>query len=153
MRAGIVALLLAAAACDPGPLRVVNESAEAWTHAPGFEDEVRAAVEDAARAWGRDASILDGWKLVIVDGLVGCGDDAAHTGCTDPGDRKISVSTYFALPEDRGGGCVEVLPIWHEVGHVALALTRRWDPDHADPRWADEPLPFCTAWLEPATPP
>jgi hypothetical protein len=139
----LLVVILAAAGCGESALRVVNRSAQSWTHETGFKDLVIASAEDAARWWGIGPSALDGWTIAIEDGLIDCGDGLPHTGCISPGPSLIQVSTYRALPADRGGGCVEVLPIWHEVGHLAL----HWDAAHSDPRWTNEPLPVCPSWF------
>jgi hypothetical protein len=132
-RAVLVALLLAPSCAPRAPdrsLDVRSFSAQPFTAAPDFEARVRAAAADGARWWGADPAILDGWSVVVLDGAFACGDLAAAGGCTVIAEREIRVSTEL-------GPCVDVLPLAHEVGHVALlAASGDADARHADPRWA-----------------
>lgn len=132
-RASLVALLLSAGCASrapDGPLEIRSASAQAFTAAPDFEERVRAAAADGARWWGESPAILDGWSVVVVDGAFECGSATGAGGCTVIAEREIRVSTEL-------GPCVDVLPLAHEVGHVALwVATRDFDAGHSDPRWA-----------------
>jgi hypothetical protein len=141
-RACFVALFLIVSGCAPrapdGPLEVRSVSAQAFASAPDFEDRVRAAAADGARWWGADVAILDGWSVVVFDGGIECGSVTAAGGCTVIAEREIRVSTEL-------GPCVDLLPLAHEVGHVALwRATGDVDGRHADPRWATLASETCT---------
>ncbi len=108
--------------CGVEPFHVTSRSQQVWA-----DDAALVRAEEvaygAARWWGAGLGVLDGWVLVLEDGLVRCGAGLA-LGCADPSTMEIRVTTSL-------GSCVDAAPIPHEVGHVVL----HFDHDHTDPRW------------------
>jgi hypothetical protein len=73
------------------------------------------------------------WELRFEASAMNCGSlEGRAMGCTDHGDRVMSVSTkdpssYHYKWQVR---CVEVTEVIHEMGHALIG-----DHDHRDPRW------------------
>ncbi|HEY3357654.1 MAG TPA: hypothetical protein VGQ83_30660 [Polyangia bacterium] len=137
LRISVVAVALAASACasawpaDPQiygfDLQVAPQCKQDWPVREDLRPRLRRAVEMAAAFWGIEPSAVSGWRLLLNEGLVQCGSDAAATGCTTTKDQTVAIAADFYR-------CVESSTLMHEIGHIALD----GDPEHRDPRWHDD---------------
>ncbi len=128
-RTVMLTLALAAAGCGEPPLTFVLESQAAWVQSSDAENRLRATAARASRFWGAQGiEDLNGWVVVVRDGVIDCG-GSAQVGCTEFRPPRRMVLSAVA-----GDGwhptCAEATLLAHEVGHAIL-----WTADHDDPRW------------------
>ena len=129
-RALALALVLAAAGCGgPPQLSVRIESIQPWALRADAESRILGVAGRAARFWGAGVEQLDGWLVVVMDGVVPCG-DSVQVGCTDFWPlQKMTVSALAG--EGWHPSCAEQTLLAHEVGHAIL-----WTAGHDDARWS-----------------
>jgi hypothetical protein len=107
-------------------IRLTQHNA-AWVERDDLKPRLRAVLEASAAYWGIAPDDLAGWRLLLTEGLLACGERVDASGCTTTGDDTIAVTAnYYA--------CIESSTLMHEIGHVALG----GDEEHRDPRWHDE---------------